>query len=334
LDKGKVKSVIVSDYPIVPMIILLACFFGTLFGCSNNIDTARAIEQMQLQQQTQVQQQQEQQQKGTGTIDGGGTSEVTGGVCSSFHNNDFLTIKFDASFLLSSDGKTGQVTSGSGILKTTYSKVFGYLSITGGTINIGVKPALYSLKGTATFQSPSFSSSSCNLPSAVKFSIAKSDGTQLKCGNTDLITFNSIPLIGSITGNVDCTHTTLVSVVGSTPTPPQNVKSHTTPPDNVKIISAVGDHGIRISNGAVNIPSKSISFHLSRPTDNVGVASLQCNIDGSTVACPSSGSLTSYNNLNPGSHSFTFMAKDSAGNTSSDRFTWTISANAKDYPVK
>ena len=78
----------------------------------------------------------------TGTINGGCISEIIGGVCNSFRSNEFFTIQFGASYILSSDGKTGKVTTGSGILKTTYSNVFGYLSITGGTINIGVKPGL------------------------------------------------------------------------------------------------------------------------------------------------------------------------------------------------
>jgi hypothetical protein len=176
-------------------------------------------------------------------------------------------------------------------------------------VNIGVHPGLYSLEGTAAFQS-----SSCNLPSTARFSVAKPDGTQLKCGNTDLITFNSTPLTGSVTGNVDCTATTLVQQ--------NNIKTHTTPPDNVKIISATDGQGTCISNGAVN-PSKSITFQLSKPTDNVGVASLQCSIDGSSGTWPP---IIGYNNLNPGAHTFTFTAKDSEGNASSDRFTWTISA--------
>jgi hypothetical protein len=260
--------------------------------------------------------QQQQQQQVSGTINGDGTSEITGGVCGNLHNNDFLTIQFAASFLLSSDGKTGKVTSGSGIIKTTYS---------------GVHPTLYSLEGTSAFQSSS--SPSCNLPPVAKFSITKPDGTQLRCGNTDFITFNSVPLRGSVTGNVDCTATTLAPVVGTTLTPPQNhyIKTHTTPPENVKIISATDRQVRRILNGAVNVLSKSITFQLSKPTDNFGIASLQCIIDGSTTSCPSSSysSVIGYNNLNPGAHTFTFTAKDSAGNVSSDRFTWTISANAK-----
>lgn len=303
------------------MTILVVCVFGTLFGGSNNVETASAMEQVQ------------QQQKGSGTINGGGTSQVTGGICANSQNNDFLTINFYASFVLSPDGKMGQVTSGTGILKTTYSNVFGYLSITGGTVNIGVQPNLYSLEGDAAFQS---FSSYCNLPSTAKFSIAKPDGTQLKCGNTDVITFNSfnsVPLTRSVTGNVDCTHTALVPAVGTPTTSPQNnIKTHTTPPENVNIITATDSQGKRISNGAVNVLSKSVTFQLSRPTDNFGIASLQCSIDGSTTACPQSlsgGSIVGYNNLTPGSHTFTFTAKDSAGNTFLDRFTWTISANAK-----
>ncbi|HEY6885644.1 MAG TPA: hypothetical protein VI278_16545 [Nitrososphaeraceae archaeon] len=310
----KVKVVVASA------IILLVCIFGTSFGGSS-IDTPRAMG-------LQVQRQQQQQGQGSGTIDGVGSSEVTMGICSSFHNNDFLTIRFDASFLLSQDGKTGQVTGGRGIVKTTYSNVVGYLSITSGTVNIGVQPRLYSLEGISAFQSRS---SYCNLPSTVRFSIAKPDGSQLRCGNSDLIMFNSIPLRGSVTGNVKCIVTTLVPSVGTIPMHPEsNIKTHTTAPDNVKIISAIDDQGRHISNGAVNVPSKSITFQLSRPTDNVGVASLECNIDGSIKPCPSRsssvGSIVSYNNLNPGSHSFTFMAKDSEGNVSSDRFTWTTSA--------
>jgi hypothetical protein len=181
--RGKLKAVVASAYPISLAIILLVCVFGTWFGVSSSMEVARAIEQQQV----------------SGRIHGGGTSEATGGVCSNFHNNDFFTIQFDASFLLSPDGKTGKVTTGSGILDTTYSQVSGHLSITGGTVNIGVQPSLYSLKGTATFKSPS---PSCNLPSTAEFSIAKPDGTQLKCGNTDLITFNSNPMKGSVTGNV------------------------------------------------------------------------------------------------------------------------------------
>ena len=311
---------VASAYPISLAIILLVCVIATWFGVSSNMKVARAIEQQQR----------------TGTIHGAGTSEATGGVCSNFHNNDFLTIQFDAPYLLSPDGKTGKVTSGSGLLITTYSKVSGHLSITGGTVNIGVHPSLYSLTGTATFESPS---PSCNLPSTAQFSIAKPDGTQLKCAsrnterNTDLITFNSIPLKGSITGNVDCIPITLEPAVGTTPTPPQyNIKTHTSPPDFVKIISASDGQRNRVSNGAVNVPSKSITFQLSRPTDYVGVASVKCNIDGSITDCQSlsgGGSIISYHNLNPGSHTFTFTAKDSSGNASSDRFTWTISADAK-----
>jgi hypothetical protein len=245
----KVKVIVASA------IILLVCIFGTSFGGSN-IDTPRAMG-------LQVQRQQQQQGQGSGTIDGVGSSEITMGICSSFHNNDFLT------------------------------------------------------------------SSYCSLPSTVRFSIAKPDGSQLRCGNSDLIMFNSIPLRGSVTGNVKCIVTTLVSSVGAISMHPQsNIKTHTTAPDNVKIISAIDDQGRHISNGAVNVPSKSITFQLSIPTDNVGVASLECNIDESIKSCPShsssAGSLVRYNNLNPGSHSFTFMAKDSEGNASSDRFTWTI----------
>jgi hypothetical protein len=315
---GKPKAVIASA-----AIILLVCVLGPSFGGGSNMQKAKAIEQEQ-------QPQPQQQQQASGTIKGDGTSEVPGGICSNFHNSDFLTIGFHASFLLSPDGKTGKVTSGSGILKTTYSNVFGYLSITGGTVNMGVQPELYLLSGTTSFRS---SPSSCNLPSTAKFSIAKPDGSQLKCGeNTDLITFNSIPLTGSVTGNVNCTTATSLPAVGATQTHPQsNIKTHTMPPENVKIISATDGQGRRISNGAVNILSKSITFQLSRPTDNVGIASLECNIDGSTTACPSpssGGSVVRYNNLNPGSHTFTFTAKDSEGNTSSAIFTWTISANA------
>jgi hypothetical protein len=69
-------------------------------------------------------------------------------------------------------------------LDTTYSNVFGYLSITGGTVNVRVHPGLYTLKGTVTFQS--LYSSSCNLPSTAEFSIAKPDGTQVKCGSGNL----------------------------------------------------------------------------------------------------------------------------------------------------
>ena len=292
-------------YSPISVIILLVSVFGILFGSSTFSFITTAIAQQQ-----------------TGTINGAGTSEAPRGVCNSFRNDDFFTIQFHSSYILSLDRKTGQVTSGTGIIKTTYSKVFGYLSITGGTINIGVRPALYSLKGTAAFQS----SSSCNLPSIVEFSIAKPDGTQLACGNKDLIAFNSIPLKGSVTGNVSCgtATTTIVPSVGTVQAHLRNVKSHTTPPENVKIISAVDNQGRRISNGAINVPSKSISFQLSKPTDNVGIASLECSIDGSTRACPSSGSLTSYSNLNPGSHTFTFTAKDAAGNAASDRFIWTV----------
>ena len=103
---------------------------------------------------------------------------------------------------------------------------------------------------------------------------------------------------------------------------------HTIPPENVKIISAVDKHERQISNGATNVPSNSITFQLSKPTDNVGVASLDCSIDGRTTGCPASGSI-SYSNLYPGSHTFTFTAKDADGNSSYDRFSWTISANAK-----
>jgi hypothetical protein len=92
------------------------------------------------------------------------------------------------------------------------------------------------------------------------------------------------------------------------------------PPENVRIISGIDGQGRPITNGAVNVLSKSITLQLSKPTDNCGVVSLQCTIDGSTKSCPSF--TVSYSNLNPGSHSFTFKAKDSAGNISSDRFTW------------
>ena len=305
LHVGKLKAVIVSA-----TIILLVSVVGLSFGGGNgsvNMNTARAIEQQQV----------------VGTIKGDGTSEVTEGVCRDFHNNDFLTLKFDASFLLSPDGKTGKVTTGSGVLDTTYSNVFGYLSITGGTVDMSVQPALYLLRGTANFQSSP--SSSCNLPSTAQFTIAKPDGSQLKCGNTDLITFNSIPLKGGVTGNVKCT-----AVGGTTQTHPQsNIKTHTMPPENVKIISAIDGDGNSISNGAVG-ESKSITFQLSRPTDDFGIASLECNIDGSTKACPlppSGGPVVPYTNLNTGKHTFTFTAKDSEGNTSSDIFTWTVSAS-------
>jgi len=311
LNKSSITSdkiTVAAVYSQISLIILLVSVFWILFGSSTFPLIPTAIAEQQ-----------------TGTINGSGTSEAPRGVCNSFRNDDFFTIQFHSSYILSLDRKTGQVTSGTGIIKTTYSKVFGYLSITGGTINIGVRPALYSLKGTAAFQS----SSSCNLPSIVEFSIAKPDGTQLACGNQDLIAFNSIPLKGSVTGNVDCTTTTtIVPSVGTVQAHLRNVKSHTTPPENVKIISAVDNQGRRISNGAINVPSKSISFQLSKPTDNVGIASLECSIDGSTRACPSSGSLTSYNNLNPGSHTFTFTAKDAAGNAASDRFIWTVSSSS------
>ena len=187
-------------------IFLLVSGLGISFGGGGsiiNMQTTRAIEQQQA----------------GGRITGDGTSEVPRDVCDHFPNNDFLTIQFHASFLLSPDGKTGKVTTGSGILDTTYSNVFGYLSITGGTVDMSVHPALYLLRGTASFQSSP--SSSCNLPSAVKFTIAKPDGSQLKCGNTDLITFNSFPLTGSVTGNVNCTATTtIVAAVGKDQTHP------------------------------------------------------------------------------------------------------------------
>jgi hypothetical protein len=303
--RGKLIAAVASAIPISLVIILLVCVFETSFVVSGNVGVASAIEQQ-------------------GRIHGAGTSEAAGGVCSNFHTNDFLTIQFDASYLISPDGKTGKVTSGSGLLDTTYSNVFGQLTITGGTVDIGVHPVLYSLKGTATFQSLS---SLCNLPSTAEFSIAKPDGTQLKCGNTDLITFNSVPMKGSVTGNVDCTG------VGTTQTHPQsNIKTHTMPPENVNVISATDGQRKLISNDAVDVSSKSITFQLSRPTDDFGIASLECSIDGSTKACPlpsSGGPVVAYNNLNTGKHTFRFMAKDSEGNTSSDRFTWTISTNAK-----
>jgi hypothetical protein len=315
LHVGKLKWVIASA-----AITLLVSVWGSSFVDDSNMGRAKAMVQEQA----------------SGTIKGVGTSEVPRDVCDHFPNSDFLTIQFHASFLLSPDGKTGKVTDGTGILKTTYSNVFGYLSITGGTVNMGVQPGLYSLKGTASFQS-SPSSSSCNLPPAAKFSIAKLDGTELKCGNTDLITFNSIPLTGSVTGDVNCATATLFPAVGTGQTHPQsNIKTHTMPPENVKIISATDGKGKSISNGAVS-ESKLIKFQLSRPTDNVGVASLECSIDGRTGACPqqpppssssSGGLIIIYNNLNPGVHTFTFTAIDSEGNRSSDTFTWTISAKA------
>ncbi len=191
---------------LISTIVLGLCNFG-ISPAHGIADSAVKSDQVTTQQNSQSALLKSQQQA-SGSISGHGTSEVTGGVCTRFRNNDFLTLEFHASFLLSTDGKTGQVTSGSGILKTTYSNVFGYLSITGGNINTGVQPGLYSLKGTATFQS--LSSSLCNLPSTVEFSIAKPDGTQLRCGNIDLITFNSIPLTGSVRGSVTCTHTASV----------------------------------------------------------------------------------------------------------------------------
>jgi hypothetical protein len=303
------KITAAAVYSQISVIILLVFVFGILFGSSTFSFITTAIAQQQ-----------------TGTIKGVGTSEITGGVCNNFHNTDFLTIKFDASYLLSSDGKTGQVTSGTGIIKTTYSKVFGYLSITGGSINMGVKPALYTLKGTASFQS----FSSCDLPSTVQFSIAKPNGTQLKCansGNSDLITFNSIPITGSVIGNAVCNAGAVTKqTTDNTGNAVSVQQHHTNPPDNVRIISAVDSQGRRIFNGAINVPSNSISFQLSKPTDNVGIASLECSIDGSTRACPSlsGGSLISYSNLNPGSHTFTFTAKDAAGNAASGRFIWTV----------
>jgi hypothetical protein len=164
--------------------IILVLVFGIFFN-SNTITTTAIAQQQQLK----------------GTINGMGTSEIPLRVCGTSSTNDFLTVKFDAFFLLSPDGKTGKVTSGKGILKTTDSGAFAYLSITGGDININSEPKLYTIKGTANFQSPSY----CNPPSTVVFSIAKPDGTQLKCGNSDLITFNSISLTGSVSGNVSCT---------------------------------------------------------------------------------------------------------------------------------
>ena len=167
---------------IAASIILFVLVFGILLN-SNTI-TATA-----------------QQQQMTGTIKGVGASEVLGGVCSNSRTTEVLTLNFDASFLISSDRKAGTVTSGTGVLKTAFSEVFAYLLITGGDINIGVEPKLYSLKGTATFQSPSH----CNLPPTADFSIDNPGGTQLKCGNSGLIRFNSIPITGSVSGNVDCT---------------------------------------------------------------------------------------------------------------------------------
>jgi hypothetical protein len=154
----------------------------------------------------------------TGTIKGFGISEIPKGVCANFRNDDVLIVKFNASFLLSPDRKTGTVTSGTGILKKTYSEAFAYLLITGGKINLDSK--LYTLKGSAAFQSPSY----CNPPSTVEFSIAKPDGSQLKCGNSDLITFNSISLTGSVSGNVSCT-----TIIDTTTTTPPTV-TDTTPP--------------------------------------------------------------------------------------------------------
>jgi hypothetical protein len=111
-----------------------------VFGILNNTLTTAALAQ--------------EHQQITGTINGMGTSQIPLRVCGESFTKDFLTVKFEASFLLSSDEKTGKVTSGSGLLDTTDSNVYAPLSITGGTIDIGVKPNLYTLKGTANFQSP------------------------------------------------------------------------------------------------------------------------------------------------------------------------------------
>jgi HYR domain len=182
--------------------IILVLVFGIFFN-SNTITTTTT---------TAIAQQQQ-----TGRINGMGASEIPLRVCDTSSTKDFLTVKFDAFFLLSPDGKTGTVTSGKGILKTTDSEAFAYLLITGGKINLDSK--LYTLKGSAAFQSPSY----CNPPSTVEFSIAKPDGSQLKCGNSDLITFNSISLTGSVSGNVSCTtipitnNTTNNTIIDTTP---------------------------------------------------------------------------------------------------------------------
>jgi hypothetical protein len=291
------------------VIILFVLAFGILLN--NNTVTVTSIAQEQEQQQI------------TGTIKGVGASDLPEGVCSNFHNPDGLTLNFDASFLVSSDNTKGIVTNGKGILKTTNSGVFAHISITGGDINIGVDPNLYTLKGTAVFQSFSY----CNLPFTVDFSIGSTGGTQLKCGNSVLITFESVPLTGSATGNVDCDAIELAPSNSADATTDNSVD--TTPPQNVKIISAVDKHGRSITTGATTVASSNpITFELSRPVDIAGVTSLKCSIDRNIRVCPSTGSV-GYSNLLPGSHTFVFIAKDAVGNEAFDIFRWAILPDAQ-----
>lgn len=291
------------------VIILFVLVFGILL--SSNTLTATAIAQQQEQQQM------------TGTIKGVGSSDISEGVCSNSRSPDGLSLNFDASFLVSSDNKMGIVTNGKGILKTTNSGVFAHLSITAGDINIRVDPNLYTLRGTAVFQPSSY----CNLPSKVGFSIGNPGGTQLKCGNSVLIRFESNPLTGSATGNVDCNATDVTPRNNVDTTPDNSVD--TTSPQNVKIISAVDKLGRSITTGATTVASSNpITFELSRPVDIAGVTSLKCSIDRNTRDCPSTGSV-SYSNLLPGVHTFVFIAKDAAGNEASDKFRWTILPSAQ-----
>ena len=257
----------------------VAIILVLVFGILNNTITIALAQQQQQQQQQQI----------TGKINGMGTSQIPLRVCSKSFTGDFLTVKFDASFLLSSDGKTGTVTSGSGILKTTDSGVFAPLSITGGTINIGVNPKLYTLKGVANFQSPSF----CNPPSAVKFSIAKPHGTELNCGDSDLITFNSIPLTGSVSGDVKCTpimDTTPPTVIATlTPNVPDGQNGFYVHPVTITWSGDDGPTGSGISScsgptlySGPNGSSIVLEGHCTDKAGNVGKGSVTIAYNGNT----------------------------------------------------
>ena len=96
-------------------------------------------------------------------------------------------------------------------------------------------------------------------------------------------------------------------------------------PANVIITSAVDKHLRPVSNGAT-VPSKSITFQLSTPTDVGGIIK-GCSLDGGTpTSCTGT---VSYSALRPGSHTFVYIARDAAGNTASDRFSWIIPLDAQ-----
>src|SRR5438093_911026 len=150
------------------------------------------------------------------------------------------------------------------------------------------------------------------------FNVRSNDNT----GNKDLTPASFTWTVNTINSE-SSSNTQIGSANGGNKTPTVNGSNTTTP--ITSIISAIDGNNNTISNNGIS-KSTSIRFSLSR-TDigGVGVGPLQCNIDNSKYVRCTSPFIFS-NLLKDGTHTFTVMSDDNAGNKdlTPASFTWTV----------